>query len=307
MALGALLLRGPKPGAGPGHTGAVTSAATPTPASAPKGPQPIPVRAAVATQRGMTQTLDVTGTLRTDEDVQIGARREGKVVQVTVKEGDRVRRGQLLVRLDDRELRAELARARASLQSGEALLSRARNQATWKDVSAQSEHERALAALRAARTRVQRAETSAKLVESATRTNVETAVSGVKVAQENLAMARESTRKQVMRQAELAVEQAVAQLDQAKVDAANARQVFERRQSLYQQDAIAREEVDEAERRYKGMQANVQVAEGALEIARQKLELAGEGEHPVPLHPTCRPHDPGSGLRRGVLKIGQRG
>lgn len=91
-----------------------------------------------------------------------------EVVQVTVKEGARVRRGQLLVRLDDRELRAELARARASLRSSEALLSRARNQATWKDVSAQSEHERALAALRAARTRVQRAETSAKLVESAT-------------------------------------------------------------------------------------------------------------------------------------------
>jgi len=61
------------------------------------------------------------------------------------------------------------------------------------------------------------------------------------------------------------------------VDMENARQMFERRQKLLAQDAIAREEVDEAERRYKSAQAAVRVAESNVDVARQRLDLAREG------------------------------
>jgi RND family efflux transporter MFP subunit len=157
------------------------------------------------------------------------------------------------------------------------VLSRTRNQAVWKDTAAREERERALAAVRSAQTRVQRAETTARLVATETRTRVETAESNLKAAQERLAIARDATRKQELRQAELAVEQARARSEQAKIDAANARQVWERRQSLYEQDAVAREEVDQAERQYKSMETAARVAEQAVGIARQKLDLAAEG------------------------------
>ncbi len=274
---GFLLLGNSRSAEGPAQAGGLTSAAAPVKTEAPKGPPPIPVVAAVVSPREMRQVLEVTGSLRTDDDVQVGTRIAGKVVRVTVKEGDRVRRGQVLVQLDDRELRAQIARARGLLASARARLSLARNQATWKDTSAKSDYERAVLSLETAKNRLQQAETSQRMVDVETRKKVETAESGVRVATERLKIARDLTRKQELRQSQLEVEQAQAQAQQARVDMENARQVFERRQNLFKQDAIAKEEVDEAERRYKAAQAAAQVAGSAVDVARQKLELASEG------------------------------
>jgi RND family efflux transporter MFP subunit len=136
------------------------------------------------------------------------------------------------------------------------------------------------AALAAAKSKLEQAENAARLIESQTQTAIEVAESGVKAAKERLTIAQNGTRKQELKQAELGVEQASAQLDQAKVDMQNARQVFERRQTLLKQDAIAREEVDEAERRYKAVQSRVEVAEAEVAAAREKLDLSREGTRP---------------------------
>lgn len=280
MAVGFVLMKGTKAEGPAQHTGSVMNASGAKPGGggeAPKGPQALPVEAASAIQREMRQILEVTGSLRTDEDVEIGSRIEGKVVAVNAKEGDRVAAGTVLVRLDDRELRAQLARARATLASAEAKLSLAQNQAGLKDTTAQTDLQRAQAALTAAKTRVQQAETNLKLVETETRLRVETAQSGVRVARERLSIAKDLTRKQDLKQAQLGVDQANAKLGQAKVDVDNARQMFERRQMLFKQDAIAKEEVDEAERRFKAEQAAHKVAEADVSAAEARLELAKEG------------------------------
>ncbi|MCC2668037.1 MAG: family efflux transporter, subunit [Armatimonadetes bacterium] len=259
------------------QTGSVAAAPAAAGGSAPKGPQPVPITASAALARDMRQVLEVSGSLRTDDDVQIGSRLAGKVVSVTVKEGDRVTRGQVLVRLDERELRAQIARAQATLTSSRAKLSLARNQSTWKDASAQSDHERAEAGLVTAKSRLQQAETNQKIVEVDTKKKVETAQSGVRVALERLSIVKDATRKQELRQAELAVDQAMAELGQARVDMDNARQVWERRAQLFKQDAIAKEEVDEADRGHKSAQARVKVAESVVAASREKVELAKEG------------------------------
>lgn len=263
---------------GPAKGGSLTAAQAPgAGGNAPKGPQAIPITATAALSRDMRQVLEVTGSLKSDDDVQIGTRIAGKVMLVTAKEGDRVTRGQVLVRLDDRELRAQISRARAILASSRAKLSLARNQSTWKDTTAKTDYQRAQANLSAARNRLQQAETNAKITDVDTRKKVETATSGVRVASERLSIAKDVTRKQELRQAELGVDQAKAELGQAKVNMENARQVFERRQQLFKQDAIAKEEVDEAERSHKAAQANMQVAEASVAVAQEKVALAKEG------------------------------
>jgi len=263
---------------GPAKGGSITAAQAPGKGGGtPKGPQAVPITAAAAISRDMQQVLEVTGSLKTDDEVQIGTRIAGKVVEVTAKEGTRVTRGQVLVRLDDRELRAQIARARAILASSRAKLSLAQNQSTWKDTTAKTDYQRAQANLSAAKNRLQQAETNAKITDVDTRKKVETATSGVRVATERLSIAKDVTRKQELRQAELAVDQAKAELGQAKVNMENARQVFERRQQLFKQDAIAKEEVDEAERSHKAAQATMQVAEASVAVAQEKVALAKEG------------------------------
>jgi RND family efflux transporter MFP subunit len=55
-------------------------------------------------------------------EVRVGAERVGRLVRVTVEEGDSVRAGQLLAEIDADELRAALAEARARVSEAEAEL-----------------------------------------------------------------------------------------------------------------------------------------------------------------------------------------
>jgi RND family efflux transporter MFP subunit len=55
-------------------------------------------------------------------EVRVGAERVGRLVRVTVEEGDTVRAGQLLAEIDSDELRAALAEARARVAEAEAEL-----------------------------------------------------------------------------------------------------------------------------------------------------------------------------------------
>ncbi|WP_455365766.1 efflux RND transporter periplasmic adaptor subunit [Kaarinaea lacus] len=68
-----------------------------------------------------------TGTLRARREVQIHNQEEGEIIKLPYFEGDRVRKGDVVVRLDDKLLRAQLARAQATRQQAELDLKRTRN------------------------------------------------------------------------------------------------------------------------------------------------------------------------------------
>lgn len=65
--------------------------------------------------------LPVTGTVEATQ-VDVSAKIVGRILSLRVVEGDRVVEGRLLIRLDDRELSAEVERSEAALRSAEARL-----------------------------------------------------------------------------------------------------------------------------------------------------------------------------------------
>ncbi len=68
--------------------------------------------ATVIAQPGqLVETVNSTGTLRAEESVELQPEISGKVTAITFKEGSRVRRGDLLVKLNDAEVRANLTSA----------------------------------------------------------------------------------------------------------------------------------------------------------------------------------------------------
>jgi HlyD family secretion protein len=81
---------------------------------------PARVGATPVVRRDVGRTLVLTGRVRPPARPQLGASIAGTVREVLVREGDRVRRGQLLVRIDDAQQRAALAQARAALATAEA-------------------------------------------------------------------------------------------------------------------------------------------------------------------------------------------
>jgi RND family efflux transporter MFP subunit len=81
-----------------------------------------------AEKRSLPIGLDVTGTVTARRTVDVRAQVGATVREVLVREGDTVRLGQTLFRLDDRNERAQLERAQAQLLRDEAALADARRQ-----------------------------------------------------------------------------------------------------------------------------------------------------------------------------------
>jgi HlyD family secretion protein len=74
------------------------------------------VAVTVVGQQPLVQTVVVSGRVAAAARVAIGTVAMGRVVEVAVREGDRVKAGAVLVRLEDREATATLAQAGAALQ-----------------------------------------------------------------------------------------------------------------------------------------------------------------------------------------------
>ena len=92
------------------------------------GGGPVSVTLAKAEKRNLPVGLDLTGTVSARRSVDVRAQVGATVREVMVREGDSVRSGQTLFRLDDRNERAQLERAQAQLLRDEAALADARRQ-----------------------------------------------------------------------------------------------------------------------------------------------------------------------------------
>ncbi len=92
------------------------------PAPAPTPGTPPPVNASVYIVRPSTLDNKVmtTGTVLADEEVVLTSEASGKVVALNFTEGGRVKRGQLLAKLNDAELRAQMTRAKSRLDLAKA-------------------------------------------------------------------------------------------------------------------------------------------------------------------------------------------
>jgi RND family efflux transporter MFP subunit len=66
--------------------------------------------------------LDATGYVTARREATVSAQITGTMIEVLIEEGDHVKQGQVLARLDDTQQRAALAQAEAQLQSARALL-----------------------------------------------------------------------------------------------------------------------------------------------------------------------------------------
>jgi HlyD family secretion protein len=86
------------------------------------GPPPVPVSAAPIRQGAIESTYTLTGTIIAGQQANLSSVISGQVRAVDAQIGDRVRKGQLLVQIDDSSLRATLAQNEAALAASEARL-----------------------------------------------------------------------------------------------------------------------------------------------------------------------------------------
>jgi len=138
-------------------------AAAPAPLSAQKQP----VEVTTITRRDLVESLNLVGSLAPNETAQIRAEISGQVRSVQFNEGERVTKGQVLLRIDDAELRAQLSQAEARFRLSELNLKRSDDLTQAKSMSqaeadrVRSEYSSAEAGLQLLRVRLAKMEIKA--------------------------------------------------------------------------------------------------------------------------------------------------
>jgi RND family efflux transporter MFP subunit len=89
---------------------------------APFSRPPMAVELAPVTRAAVAEEIAVVGNLIGQATVDVVPKVNGRLESVTVKLGDPVRRGQVIARLDDREIREQVRQAEASFEVGRATI-----------------------------------------------------------------------------------------------------------------------------------------------------------------------------------------
>src|SRR6059036_3652809 len=86
------------------------------PKSKPAGPPPREVKVTPAVERRVARTVAATGTLAADDQVVLGTKVAGRLAEISVDLGTRVRRGQAVGKLDQSDFKHRVDQADAALQ-----------------------------------------------------------------------------------------------------------------------------------------------------------------------------------------------
>ncbi len=120
----------------------------------------IPVAVADAEIATMADHVTVTGTIRAQREADITPQITAQVLEVTVREGDAIRQGQPLIRLDPTQAESTVRQARAGKEAAAARLSAARSRLQILEQGAREE-EKAIA-----RSRLEQAESALRTAEA---------------------------------------------------------------------------------------------------------------------------------------------
>lgn len=94
----------------------------------------VPIRAEAATRQTIVNTIQTNGKIEPVQNFEAHAPAPSTVKRVLAMEGDRVKKGQLLLQLDDSEARANAAKALAQVKAAEADLSAVETGGTHEEV-----------------------------------------------------------------------------------------------------------------------------------------------------------------------------
>lgn len=176
----------------------------------------------------ITDDAIYSGTVRAKFEAKLAPKIMSNISAIYVNEGDRVAKGQLLVKLESKDLAAQYLSASASVNSAKA----------------QSE----------------KAKTAIELQDAQTKANIANAEASLKIAKEQLMLVKEGPRKQEKLQAKLIVNQADAQFR-------NAENELNRMNRLYTQGAISKQQLETTQTLYDVAKAGLEIAQQQQEAS----------------------------------------
>lgn len=198
--------------------------------------------------RDIVQTFDATGNVEAPLNVKIAPKITGRIEYLQVREGDTVRKGQVLVRIDTSQVEADVRQQQAAVAEAQYRLAQAQltQNSTNTGVSTQIRQQQAAA-------------TSAAADYDQTREN-----NVAQIAAANAGVSDADSR----------IGSAAASVRSAKANLENARTKYNRTMELYKQGFVAAQDVDDAKATLSVKEADVEVANGQLASASAQKRVA---------------------------------
>lgn len=237
---------------------------------------------APVTQQDLVQTVTATGTVNPQNTINVGTQVSGTVSEVDVDYNSKVKKGQVLARLDPTTLQAQLNSAKAQLAQSEAQAAAAANNATGSSIGIQTANAAAQAAeanAKAAQSTAQANQQAIAAAESAvTKAQAAEQVAQLTVTRDNgllsqgyIAQATVDTDKSNLIAAQTAVATAQSQVQQARSQAAasDAQAAASAAQAASQTNAIAAAQSQAA-----GSGDTAQAAQAAIGIQEASVQQA---------------------------------
>jgi RND family efflux transporter MFP subunit len=208
----------------------------------------IPVTVVAARRSLIRENLTLIGILRPERQAAITPKVPGRIEAVLVRAGDRVQKGQPLVRMDVGDWQAQIRGAEAGVTAADAQYRKAIDGKRARAVELDAALSQARAGLATALARRRQAELSVPLTRSSAVSDADRAEAGVK--------------------------QAEAGVRQAEIGLKLAEETVERLKKLFERGGIARVDLE-------GAQAQADIARAQYDSARAGLEQARAGLRPA--------------------------
>lgn len=199
--------------------------------------------------------MEAVGSLESPNVVLLAPRSSGRIEFIQVREGDSVKAGQILVRIDPAEAASQVLQAEANLAQARSRLAEARLRQDPNSVAVSTRVEQEEANTASAEAELERTRRNSEATVASAKANVTDAESKSKGAAAQVANA-----------------QAVLQREKANLKNAEAK--LARTEDLYRQGFIAAQEVDDAKTSVDVQKGNVAVAEAQLGAAQQSKASA---------------------------------
>lgn len=236
------------------------------------------VRARITT---LQEEVQASGSVQADRTVEVSSKVPGRVVAVLVREGDRVRRGQVVVRLDPADAEVQLEQARAALRAALARVPQAEGAVRLQEETAEAQVRQARAQVEAAQAQVRSADANRAALAftlRAVQANLAAAETGVHAAESNLERARSDLQRLETLFAAGAVSAQQVEAARAQVVAAEASLA----QARAQQAALAAQ-AETLAQQLAAADAARSTARANLETARATLQAAEANRRQVDL------------------------
>ena len=235
----------------------------------------VSLKTEVAKRGDFVIKINASGNLESLLTVQVKSNVEGEISKLFVKEGEFVEKGQVLIQINDKQIKEDMKQAEANVAAAQAQMEQAIRSLEIKKKQLDSD-------LQQQRDAVVQAQTSYNVVKATTLQQIsqqETDIQNTKdsMEQDNIAL----------RQAEIAAKQAALSLDglkqsesAAKVDLDNAESELKRTQELYEKKYVPKKSLEDAQAsyansksRYESAQKNILSQQETIKSQQEAVDM----------------------------------